>query len=67
MYYPDELVEEIREKNDIVGVVGEYVKLTRKGGSYFGLCPFHNEKTGSQVRTSRSQSKQKPILSNCSR
>ena len=47
MYYPDELVEEIREKNDIVSVVGEYVKLTRKGGSYFGLCPFHNEKTGS--------------------
>ncbi len=47
MYYSDELVEEIREKNDIVGVVGEYVKLTRKGGSYFGLCPFHNEKTGS--------------------
>ena len=47
MYYSDELVEEIREKNDIVSVVGEYVKLTRKGGSYFGLCPFHNEKTGS--------------------
>ncbi len=47
MYYSDDLVEEIREKNDIVSVVGEYVKLTRKGGSYFGLCPFHNEKTGS--------------------
>ena len=47
MYYPDELVEEIREKNDVVSVIGEYVKLTRKGGSYFGLCPFHNEKTGS--------------------
>lgn len=47
MYYSDELVEEIREKNDIVSVIGEYVKLTRKGGSYFGLCPFHNEKTGS--------------------
>ncbi len=47
MYYSDELVEEIREKNDIVSVVGEYVKLTRKGGSYFGLCPFHTEKTGS--------------------
>lgn len=47
MYYSDELVEEIREKNDIVSVIGEYVKLTRKGGSYFGLCPFHTEKTGS--------------------
>ena len=47
MYYPDELVEEIREKNDVVSVIGEYVKLTRKGGSYFGLCPFHNEKTPS--------------------
>lgn len=50
MYYPDELVEEIREKNDIVSVVGEYVKLTRKGGSYFGLCPFHNEKTGKMYK-----------------
>ena len=34
-------------KNDIVDVVSQYVKLTRKGSSYFGLCPFHNEKTPS--------------------
>lgn len=47
MYYPEELVEEIRQKNDIVDVISGYVNLKRKGGSYFGLCPFHNEKTGS--------------------
>lgn len=47
MYYPDELIEEVRMKNDIVDVVSQYVKLTRKGSSYFGLCPFHNEKTPS--------------------
>ncbi|MBP3701434.1 MAG: DNA primase [Lachnospiraceae bacterium] len=47
MYYPDELVEEVRTRNDIVDVVGQYVRLTKKGSTYFGLCPFHNEKTGS--------------------
>ena len=47
MYYPEELVEEIRQKNDIVDVISGYVRLQKKGGSYFGLCPFHNEKTGS--------------------
>jgi len=47
MYYSDELVEEVRTRNDIVDVVGQYVRLTKKGSTYFGLCPFHNEKTGS--------------------
>lgn len=47
MYYPEELVEEIRQRNDIVDIISGYVSLKRKGGNYFGLCPFHNEKTGS--------------------
>ena len=46
-YYPDEVIEEIIEKNDIVDVVSDYVKITRKGKDYFGLCPFHREKTPS--------------------
>ena len=47
MRYSDDIIEEVRQKNDIVDVVSQYVKLTRKGNSYFGLCPFHNEKTPS--------------------
>lgn len=47
MYYGDEIIEEVRSRNDIVDVISSYVKLQRKGSSYFGLCPFHNEKSPS--------------------
>ena len=47
MRYPEEIVEEVRLRNDIVDVIGSSVRLTRKGSSYFGLCPFHNEKSPS--------------------
>ena len=47
MFYSEEVIEEVRARSDILAVVGQYVKLTRRGSSYFGLCPFHNEKTPS--------------------
>ena len=47
MYYSDEVIEEVRSKNDIVDVISTYVRLQKKGSSYFGLCPFHNEKSPS--------------------
>lgn len=47
MYYPEELIEEVRQKNDIVDVISGYVRIKQKGSNYVGLCPFHNEKTGS--------------------
>lgn len=46
-YIPQDFIRELRERADIVEVVGAHVKLTRRGANYFGLCPFHNEKTPS--------------------
>lgn len=45
--FPRDFLEELISRSDIVDVVSSYVALTRKGSNYFGLCPFHNEKTGS--------------------
>ncbi|MCI8884563.1 MAG: DNA primase [Dorea sp.] len=47
MMYSEEIIEEVRSKNDIVDVISGYVRLQKKGSSYFGLCPFHNEKSPS--------------------
>ena len=47
MHLEDDIIEEIRTGNDIVAVISEYIKLEKKGKNYFGLCPFHREKTPS--------------------
>ena len=47
MRYEEQVIEEVRERNDIVDVISSYVTLKKRGGSYFGLCPFHNEKSPS--------------------
>ncbi len=45
--YSSEIIDEIRQSNDIVEVIGQYITLKRSGRNYFGLCPFHNEKSPS--------------------
>lgn len=47
MAFPQRFLDELVDRSDIVDVVSSYVSLSKKGGNYFGLCPFHNEKTGS--------------------
>ncbi|MBP3830800.1 MAG: DNA primase, partial [Clostridia bacterium] len=47
MRYSDEILNEIKESNDIVEIISQYVHLKRSGRNYFGLCPFHNEKSPS--------------------
>ena len=55
MFYPDDTVEEVRIRSDIVSIIGSYIRLKKVGSNHMGLCPFHNEKTPS---FSVSQSKQ---------
>ena len=45
--YSDEIIDDVRQSNDIVDVISQYVRLKRSGRNYFGLCPFHNEKSPS--------------------
>lgn len=47
MYYTDEIIEEVRSRTDIVGLISSCINLKRQGAGYVGLCPFHNEKTPS--------------------
>lgn len=53
--YSEEIIQQVREANDIVDVIGSYVTLQKKGSSYFGLCPFHGEKTPSFSVNQREQ------------
>ena len=54
-FYSEEVIEEVRAANDIIDVISRYVTLQRKGNSYFGLCPFHREKTPSFSATADKQ------------
>ncbi len=45
--YSDEIIDEVRQSNDIVDIISQYMQLKRSGRNYFGLCPFHNEKSPS--------------------
>ena len=47
LYYSDEVIEEVRSRNDIIDVIGGYVSLKKKGNTFSACCPFHHEKTPS--------------------
>ena len=55
MRYDNETIEKVRNANDIVDIIGRHVRLTKKGANYFGLCPFHGEKTPSFSVSPRKQ------------
>ena len=55
MRYDEQTIEQVRASNDIVDVIGQHVRLTKKGANYFGLCPFHGEKTASFSVSPRKQ------------
>lgn len=52
---PEETIEQVQKANDIIDVIGEYVQLKKQGKNYFGLCPFHGEKTPSFSVTQEKQ------------
>jgi len=47
MFYSEDIIEEVRTRNDIIDVISSYVNLKKKGSNYMGLCPFHSEKSPS--------------------
>lgn len=47
MFYSEEVIEDVRSRNDIVDIIGGYVSLKKRGNSYMACCPFHHEKTPS--------------------
>ena len=55
MYYSDEIIEEVRSRNNIVDVISSYVSLKRQGANYVGLCPFHNDHNPSFSVSERKQ------------
>ena len=55
MSYDPSIIDQVRDANDIVSVIGQYVRLEKKGANYFGLCPFHGEKTPSFSVSPRKQ------------